>query len=225
MSLVFGLLDHPDWALVQLFVKALLGHAFQVHKACLNNLVPMTRSRVFLLLGPHVVELPQVKVELGIRARMLDHDDQVFYCQLTDEERDLLSRRELLPRSLRVLAPEYLLPRQLLHLRVVQGSLMRTLVASYRYQCYLNFDPYILADLDGMGLIITTQAAWLHSWISSTSQKSLSNMIWMEDMWQEQTTKNFRIPGILPFCIKATLSKTLSDLHALFTSLRYILAT
>jgi len=66
---VAGLLDHPDWFLVQLFVRTLLGHTFQVRKACLNNLVRMTRTRVFLLLGPHVVELPQVKVDIWVFRR------------------------------------------------------------------------------------------------------------------------------------------------------------
>lgn len=126
---VVGLLDHPDWLLVQLFLLSLLERTFQVHKVCLNHLVPMTRTRVFLLLGPHVEELPQFKVEIGMQAWMVGHEDQVLYCQLTDEERELLSRRDLLPPSLRVLAPGYLSARQLLQLRVVQGSLIPTLVA------------------------------------------------------------------------------------------------
>lgn len=56
--------------------------------------------------------------------------------------------------------------------------------------------PYILVDLDGMGLITTTQAAWLHSRISSTSQKVFfSNMIWIE----------FQDPRDPPFLYKRQL--------------------
>ena len=172
---VVGLLDHPDWLLVQLFLQSLLGRTFQVHKVCLNHLVPMTRTRVFLLLGPHVVELPQFKVELGIQAWMVGHEDQVLYCQLTDEERELLSRRDLLPPSLRVLAPEYLSARQLLQLRVVQGSLIPTLVASYRYQCYLNADhlaarglfTWLLDSACGPRYMDAFEAAWLMGFSSS----------------------------------------------------------
>ena len=60
--------------------------------------------------------------------------------------------------------------------------------------------PYILVDLDGMGLITTTQAAWLHSWISSTSQKVFFQ--YDLDGRHVASTKNCRIPGILPFCVK-----------------------
>lgn len=172
---VVGLLDHPDWLLVQLFLHSLLDRTFQVHKVCLNHLVPMTRTRVFLSLGPHVMELPQFKVEIGIQAWMVSYEDQVLYCQLTDEERELLSRRDLLPPSLRVLAPGYLSARQLLQLRVVQGSLIPTLVASYRYQCYLNADhlaarglfTWLLDSACGPRYMDAFEAAWLMGFSSS----------------------------------------------------------
>ena len=50
------------------------------------------------------------------------------------------------------------------------------------------------------GLITTTQAAWLHSWISSTSQKVFFQ--YDLDGRHVASTKNCRIPGILPFCVK-----------------------
>lgn len=112
---------------------------------------------------------------MGLQAWMLDHDDQVLHCQLTDEERDLLSRRELLPPSLRILAPEYLSARQLLQLRVVQGSLIPTLVASYRYQCYLQSDhlatrglfTWLLDSTFGPRFMDAFEAAWLMGFGSS----------------------------------------------------------
>ena len=80
-----------------------------------------------------------------------------------------------MPPTLRVLAPGYLSARQLLQLRVVQGSLIPTLVASYRYQCYLNADhlaarglfTWLLDSACGPRYMDAFEAAWLMGFSSS----------------------------------------------------------
>lgn len=51
---VQGLLDHPGWEILLLFLRYIGLTSFQVHSK-LSDLVPMARSRVFLYV---VVELP-----------------------------------------------------------------------------------------------------------------------------------------------------------------------
>ena len=104
---VFGLVNHDDWSLVQAFAKSLVGEEFRVLKAYLQNLVPMPRSRVFLLQGVAGPELPRFRVALGETAWMLSEADQALFCTLTNRERELLSARALLPDSLKFKAPSY----------------------------------------------------------------------------------------------------------------------
>ena len=62
--------------------------------------------------------------------------------------------------------------------------------------------PYILVDLDGMNLSPPLRQLGFTRGYLLLLRRFFSNLIWMEDMWQEQTTKNFRIPELLPLCIK-----------------------
>ncbi len=137
---VFGLVNHDDWSLVQAFAKSLVGEEFRVLKAYLQNLVPIPRSRVFLLQGVAGPELPRFRVALGETAWMLSEADQALFCTLTNRERELLSARALLPDSLKFKAPSYLPQQNVLELRIPTGDFFPTVVASYRYQCELNQD-------------------------------------------------------------------------------------
>ena len=166
---VLGLVSHPDWDLVRLFAQAILGSDFQVLKACLRQLVPMARNRIFLLQGPYCPVLPKLRLNLDDNAWLLGSEDQVKYCQLKEVEKDFLSQRELLPDSLKGRAPPYLLDKQVLELRVVSTDALPTLVASYRYQCELHQDhllarglyTWLLDSSLGPRYIDAFEAAWI----------------------------------------------------------------
>ena len=166
---VFGLVNHDDWPLVQAFAKSLFGTEFLVSKAYLQNLVPMARSRVFLLQGVDQAELPRFRVSLGEAAWMLNETDQELFCTLTDRESELLSSRAFLPDSLKLKAPGYLPPQNVLELRIPTGDFFPTLVASYRYQCELNQDhiqarglfTWLLNSCFGPRFIDAFEAAWI----------------------------------------------------------------